>query len=53
MFTHLLGLFQPADMQSAVLKREFVDAVAGALPSMVQDAIGELPEETAFAGRGK
>ena len=51
-FTHLLGLFQPADMQSAVLKREFADAVAGALPSMVQDAIGELPEETAFAGRG-
>ena len=52
-FTHLLGLFQPADMQSAVLKREFADAVAGELPSMVQDAIRELPEETALAGRGK
>ena len=52
-FTHLLGLFQPVDMQSAVLKREFADAVSGELPSMVQDAIGELPEETAFAGRGK
>ena len=52
-FTHLLGLFQPADMQSAVLKREFADAVARELPSMTRDAIGELPEETAFAGRGK
>ena len=52
-FTHLLGLFQPADMQSAVLKREFADAVAGELPSMVRDAMGELPEETAVAGRGK
>ena len=52
-FTHLLGSFQPTDMQSAVLKREFADAVAGEVPSMVQDAIGELPEETAFAGRGK
>ena len=52
-FTHLLGLFQPTDMQSAVLKRELADAVAGALPSMVQDAMGEVPEETAFAGRGK
>ena len=52
-FTHLLGLFQPADMQSAVLKREFADAVARELPSMTRDVIGELPEETAFAGRGK
>ena len=52
-FTHLLGLFQPADMQSAVLKHEFADAVAGELPSMVRDAMGELPEETAVAGRGK
>ena len=52
-FTRLLGLFQPVDMQSAVLKRELADAVARELPSMTRAAIGELPEETAFAGRGK
>ena len=51
-FTQLLSLFQPADMQSAALKREFTEAAAEALPSMVQEVIGALPEETAFAGRG-
>ena len=51
-FTQLLSLFQPADMQSAALKREFTEAAAEVLPSMVQEVIGALPEETAFAGRG-
>jgi len=53
MFTHLLGLFQPADMQSTELRRRLADAVAGELPSVVQDAFGALPEETALAGRGR
>ena len=52
-FTHLLGLFQPADMQSSELRRQLADAVAGELPSVVQDAFGALPEETALAGRGR
>ena len=51
-FTHLLGLFEPAEMQSAELEREFADAIAGALPPMLRDAIGALPDETAHAGRG-
>ena len=51
-FTRLLGLFEPADMQSALLKRKFTEAAAEALPPMVQEVLGALPEETAFAGRG-
>ena len=51
-FTRLLGLFEPADMQSAALKRELTEAAAAALPPMVQEVLGALPEETAFAGRG-
>ena len=51
-FTHLLGLFEPANMQTEDLKREFADAVAGALPPMLRDAFGTLPDETAHAGRG-
>ena len=51
-FTRLLGLFEPADMQSASLKRELEEAAAEALPPMVQEVLGALPQETAFAGRG-
>ena len=51
-FTQTLSLFQPADMQSAALRREFTEAAARELPPMVQEVLGELPEETAFAGRG-
>jgi len=51
-FTYLLGLFEPRDMRSAELEREFTGAVAETLPSMLQDAFDELPEETARAGRG-
>ena len=52
-FTQLLGLFEPADMQSAALRREFMEAAAEELPPMVQEILDELPEETAFAGRGR
>lgn len=31
---------------------EFTEAAARELPPMVQEVLGELPEETAFAGRG-
>ena len=51
-FTHLLGLFEPANMQTEDLKREFADAIAVALPPMLRDAFGTLPDETAHAGRG-
>ncbi len=51
-FTHLLGLFDSANMRNAELKREFADAVAGALPPMLSDAFAALPDETAHAGRG-
>ena len=51
-FTHLLGRFEPAEMQSAELEREFADAIAGALPPVLRDAFGTLPDETAHAGRG-
>ena len=51
-FTRLLGLFEPADMRSALLKRKLMEAAAAALPPMVQEVLGALPEETAFAGRG-
>ena len=51
-FTRLLGLFEPANMRTADLEREFADAIAGALPPMLRDAFGTLPDETARAGRG-
>ena len=50
-FTELLGLFQPADMQSPALRARFLDAVKQ-LPSAVQDRMADLPPETAYAGIG-
>ena len=43
LFTHLLGLFQPADMRSPALRRGLADAVAGALPPALRDAFSALP----------
>ena len=51
-FTRLLGLFEPGNMTTADLKREFADATAGTLPAILQDAFGTLPDKTARAGRG-
>ena len=51
-FTRLLGLFDPADMTTADLAREFADAIAGALPPMLRDAFDTLADRTARAGRG-
>ena len=51
-FTDLLRLFQPADMQGAELKRQFAQA-AMQLPPALRDAFDDLPKQTALAGRGK
>ena len=50
-FTELLGLFQPAEMQQPALRARFFEA-AKQLPSAVQDQMADLPPETAFAGVG-
>ena len=51
-FTRLLGLFEPGNMTTVDLEREFADAIAGTLPPMLRDAFGTLPDETARTGRG-
>ena len=51
-FTDLLRLFRPADMQSAELKRRFDDG-APRLPPAVRDTLDDLPAETAFARAGR
>ena len=52
-FTSLLGLFQRANMQTPDLKRAWTHTVAEELPSILQDALADLPNETVFAGRGR
>ncbi|MCZ0945645.1 MAG: DEAD/DEAH box helicase [Gammaproteobacteria bacterium] len=51
LFTELLGLFQPAEMQSTALEARFFNFVKQ-LPSPVQDQMADLPPETAYAGIG-
>lgn len=51
-FTRLLGLFEPGNMTTADLEREFSNSIAATLPPMLRDAFGTLPDETARAGRG-
>ena len=51
-FTRLLGLFEPGNMTTADLEREFSYAIAATMPPMLRDAFGTLPDETARAGRG-
>ena len=50
-FTDLLRLFLPADMRSPELRRQFSET-AGQLPPELGDAVTDLPERTAIAGRG-
>ncbi len=50
-FTKLLGLFRPAEMQSTALRARFLDA-AKQMPPAVQDQMADLPTETAYAGIG-
>ena len=50
-FTDLLRLFLPADMRSPELRRQFTES-ARQLPPELGDAVADLPERTAFAGRG-
>lgn len=52
MFTDLLRLFQPAEMRSADLARQFTSA-AKQLPPALQEAIADLPADIAVAGRGE
>ena len=50
-FTELLRLFRPLEMQSAEMKRLFTEA-ALQLPEALREALSDLPSKTAFAGRG-
>ena len=51
-FTDLLRLFQPNNMQSEALRTRSINAMQR-LPAVLQDAWAELPPKAAFAGRGR
>ena len=51
-FTDLLRLFQPNNMQSEALRTRSIGAM-GRLSAALRDAWADLPEKTAFAGRGR
>lgn len=51
-FTGLLRLFQPGDMQSEALRSRYIDAIRR-LPAALQDGWVNPPQNTVFAGRGR
>ena len=51
-FTDLLRLFQPGDMQSEALRTRYIDAIRR-LPAALQDGWVNPPQNTVFAGRGR
>ena len=50
-FTELIRLFDPSVMQGEDLRRQLSDG-AERLPGQLRDALGELPQDAALAGRG-
>ena len=50
--THLLQLFQPANMRSDALRTRYVDAT-GPSRTALRDSLPEPPAESVFAGRGR